>query len=265
MVKRMHEDDVTHRWDRNAEDWAEAVAKGRDVINDLFGVPAFLEFIGDIAGRKILDAGCGEGRSSRALAAKGAAVTGLDISSRMIDLARREEACAPLGIEYRQGSFSDLSDFEDGTFDGVVSVMALMDAADFEGALKEFERILRPGGELAFSLLHPCFYTRGLGYVRDAKGGRARLTVSDYFAEAAYLDRWRFPGQTKAQGDTLFKVPRFPRTVSQYLNGIIDVGLVLAGVLEPRASEEVCRRFPPLDFWRRHGALYLYVRAAKPA
>ena len=65
----------------------------------------------------------------------------------MIELARREEQREPLGIRYEVASFPDLSIFDDVSFDLVASSMALMDGPDFEGAVKEVFRVLRPGGE----------------------------------------------------------------------------------------------------------------------
>ncbi len=264
MTDLPYEQQVARHWDRDADAWTEAVRQGKDVFREAFNTPSFLDFIGDLDGRKVLDAGCGEGLSSRDLTHKGAKVVGVDLSTRMIELVRGEEEREPLGIGYRQASFSDLSIFEDGSFDAVVSMMALMDAPDFTGGAKEFFRVLRPGGMFAFSVIHPCFYTRGLGYVRDDKGRRIKLTVSDYFADAPAVKRWRFPTQEETKESAYFEVPRFPYTLSHYVNGLVEAGFVLTGIVEPRPSEETCRRVPRLAFWRRHGALYLYVRGSKP-
>ncbi len=72
------EDRVSRNWDDNAEAWAEVVAAGGDGINEAVGIPALLALAGDLEGRSVLDAGCGEGRSSRHLARRGAKVTGVD-------------------------------------------------------------------------------------------------------------------------------------------------------------------------------------------
>ena len=63
---------------------------------------SFLKLIGDVKGKRVLDVACGEGHFTRMLrAADAAEVVGIDISERMIDLAREQEARQPLGIEYR--------------------------------------------------------------------------------------------------------------------------------------------------------------------
>jgi len=69
-----------------------------------------LELLGDLRGKSVLDVACGEGFYSRIMRARGAArVTGVDLSPGMIELARRQEARQPLGIEYRVGDARELS------------------------------------------------------------------------------------------------------------------------------------------------------------
>ncbi len=63
---------------------------------------SFLNLVGDVKEKKVLDVACGEGHFTRMLRNAGAAeVVGIDISERMIELAREQEARRPLGIEYR--------------------------------------------------------------------------------------------------------------------------------------------------------------------
>jgi hypothetical protein len=84
-------EDVARYWDGNAEAWAEQVRRGADVAREWLNNPAFLEFIGDLRGRRVLDAGCGEGYNTRILARRGARMTDVDLSERMIAPARAEE------------------------------------------------------------------------------------------------------------------------------------------------------------------------------
>ena len=169
------EQEVARYWDDNANMWADHVRQGWDTYREYFNNPAFFAFIGDLSGKTVLDAGCGKGYNTRLLARSGARMTGVDISERMIELARREEQREPLGIRYELASFSDLSLFDDASFDAVVSSMALMDGPDFEGAVQEVYRLLRPSGELMFSISHPCFLTKGYGWVCDDDEGFFQL------------------------------------------------------------------------------------------
>jgi 2-polyprenyl-3-methyl-5-hydroxy-6-metoxy-1,4-benzoquinol methylase len=86
--KKFSEGRVAQCWDENADLWAEQVRKGWDGYREHFNNPEFFEFIGDLGGKTILDAGCGEGYNTRILAKKAAHVVGVDISKKLIDLAR---------------------------------------------------------------------------------------------------------------------------------------------------------------------------------
>jgi SAM-dependent methyltransferase len=263
MSDDISEEEVGRYWDANAGPWAAEVRRGADVAREWLNNPAFLPFIGDLRGRQVLDAGCGEGYNTRILARRGARMTGVDISERMIDLAREAERAEPLGIRYERTSYADLSRFADASFDAVVSFMALMDGPRFDLAMREAFRVLRPGGMLAFSITHPCFLTKGATWLRDEAGVKVKWMVSGYFDSTAWVERWRFTDASQEQPE--FAVPRFDRTLSEYVNPLIAAGFVLEEIQEPRPSEEYCRAHPRQRGWRDHAALFLHFRAGKPA
>ena len=258
------EEDVARYWNENADSWTEQVRKGWDVYREYFNNPAFLKFIGDPKDKTILDAGCGEGYNTRILARKGAQVVGVDISQRLVELARQEEQKEPLGVRYEVSSFSNLSLFDNASFDTVVSFMALMDSPDFEGALREIFRVIQRKGKLFFSITHPCFTTKGCGWIQDEQTNLIKITASDYFTHQPWLDHWRFSKAAIPQDVEPFTVPRFPKTLSEYLNALIEVGFALKRIEEPRPSQQMCQKHPWLQKWRDHAALYLYVHAVKP-
>ena len=130
------EEQVAAAWDANAAIWVEHVRAGYDRYRELFTRPAFLAFVPDLSGLEVIDLGCGEGSNTRALARRGARMTGLDVSSRMIAAARASEAAEPLGIVYREGSFTRLDGYAEASFDAAVSTMALMDSPDFATAAR---------------------------------------------------------------------------------------------------------------------------------
>jgi SAM-dependent methyltransferase len=257
------DDDIRRYWDDNAARWAEQVRARQDIAREFHNNPAFLAFLGDLGGRDVLDIGCGEGYNTRILARRGARMTGIDISERMIELAREEEGRDPLGIRFARASYTDLGAFADASFDAVVSFMALMDGPRFGVAMDESFRVLRPGGMLAFSITHPCFITKGSRWLRDEHGVKVKWMVSEYWNAAGWVEQWRFtdaPAHIPA-----FASPRFDRTLSEYVNGILDAGFALGRIEEPRPSVEYCLAHPSQRGWRDHAALLLYFRATKPA
>src|SRR5690348_1897730 len=114
--------------------------------------PAVLGLTGDVRGRRVLDAGCGPGLHAEQLAARGADVVGLDASQAMVDLARTR-----LGSRARveQADLNARLPLADEEFDMVVCALAIHYVDDRAATLREFHRVLRPGGRVVFSTQHP--------------------------------------------------------------------------------------------------------------
>jgi SAM-dependent methyltransferase len=256
-------DQVAEHWNENADLWSEQVRRGWDAYREHLNNPAFFRFVGDLKGKLVLDAGCGEGYNTRHFARLGAQMVGVDLSSRMIDLARQEEEREPLGIRYEVASFTNLSLFPSSTFEAIVSTMALMDSPDFAGTARELFRVLRPGGELCFSVTHPCFLPSSFHWLQNEQGEAVELVLADYFDTSPMVQRWRF--KDVPSDVPPFELPAFFRTLSEYFNGLIQAGFVLREVREPRPSHETCQKHPWLRRWRDHAAIFLHIRAARPA
>ena len=264
MADEISDPEVAAQWDRNAATWADHVRNRYDIFRELWNNPAFVEFAGDLSRKNVLDAGCGEGHNTRMFARRGMRMTGVDLSEKMIELAREEERREPLGIDYERASFSNLSIFREGSFDAVVSTMALMDGPDFPGAMREIARVLRPGGTVAFSILHPCFATKGMGWIKDDSGRAVKFTVADYFDDTAWIEHWKFGHAPSTSEVEDFAVPRFDRRLADYINGTIAAGLRIEEIREPRAPESACAKYPEaFQKFRDHIPWFFYVRASK--
>src|SRR5438067_4189495 len=185
--------------------------------------------MGDVAGQRICDLACGQGRVARHLAELGACVVGVDLSANLLAIARRHEATKPRGIEYLQADAQYLDGIADATFDGVVCHMALMDIPDLAPTLHSVARILRVGGWFVFSILHPCYYTARSGEMALPEG--TVRTVDRYFVEGY----WRSDTRPGPPG----KVGAYHRTLSTYVNALTDAGLTLERVSEPCATGDV--------------------------
>ncbi len=107
-------------------------------------------------GRDVLDAATGTGRHALHLAAQGWRVSAIDASAEMLVLAREKAAERKLSIQVEQQDLAQLS-FADSSFDLVVCSLALAHIQDLLPPCRELLRVLRPGGNLLISDMHPYF------------------------------------------------------------------------------------------------------------
>lgn len=252
-------------WERNAEAWAELARAGYDVYRDSFNTPAFLELLPDVSDLEGLDIGCGEGHNSRLVAGRAAHMAAVDVSASFVRLAAEEEARRPVGIEYTVADACDLP-FEDERFDFAVAFMSLMDVPTPERAVAEAFRVLKPGGFLQFSICHPCFDTPHRKNLRDEAGRTYAIEVGQYFERLdGHITRWLFASAPEevTRGVELFEVPRFTRTLSEWMNMLTDAGFLIERVSEPRPSDEVVRAFPAVQD-AQVVSYFLHVRARRP-
>lgn len=111
-----------------------------------------LDLIGDVRGKRVLEVGCGDGALAVELAKRGADVTGVDASERMIDAARKRAQDDGVTIALHLGPAEALP-FGDEQFDPVVAQTILCFVADGSPAFGEIARVLKPGGQLVIGEL----------------------------------------------------------------------------------------------------------------
>ncbi|APT57720.1 methyltransferase [Roseomonas gilardii] len=260
----MHQAKVTTLWEANAEHWTRQVRAGLDVYRDALNTPAFLAMLPPVAKLEGLDIGCGEGANTRQLARHGARMRAVDIAPTFIRHAREAEAAEPLGIAYGVGDGTALP-FPDARFDFATAFMSLMDMPDQALALRETARVLRPGGFLQFSILHPCFAPPHRKVLREADGRVRGVELARYFEDTAgAVEEWHFSTLPPAERTRVppFRVPRFHRTLSGWVGIILAAGLRIEAMGEPSASEEVAREVPGVAD-TRVVPLFLHIRARK--
>lgn len=139
------QDDGIKRWDNNAEAWHRRYGENDPNRRDLLD-PIILQILGDVQGKSILDAGCGDGYLSRKLAKLGASITGVELSQKMLSYALNEQKRVPLNITYHQADCSSMPFLSTSTFDMVVTNNVIQDVDDYQGVFREFSRLLKPGG-----------------------------------------------------------------------------------------------------------------------
>jgi ubiquinone/menaquinone biosynthesis C-methylase UbiE len=212
--------DQVNDYDSVAE--AYSAENENNLVNAYYERPAMLALVGDVTGRRILDAGCGSGPLSAALRDRGAVVTGIDASAGMLALARRR-----LGddVALHVADLSDPLPFDDGTFDDVVASLVLHYLEDWGPTLAELRRVLRPGGRLIASVDHPFVaYT-----IKDPR--------PDYFATTSYTFKWKFNGQSVRM--RLWRKPLHAMT-----DAFTTAGFRLSVISEPQPDPAARELFP---------------------
>jgi ubiquinone/menaquinone biosynthesis C-methylase UbiE len=224
--------DGTERWDRNATAWHERFGEKDPNRSDLLD-PIILDVLGDVRGKRILDAGCGDGYLSRKLARLGAAVTGVECAEVMIAFALNEQKRRPLSITYDRGDITSMPFISDGAFDIVLTNNVIQDVADYEAAFDEFARVVKKGGLYLHIENHPCFATPYTAWAKDEKGEKLYRRVDNYFARGPWLANW---GPRSGMEPTI----AWHRTLGDIMNGLTARGFRIEKVIEPE----------PPDVWR---------------
>lgn len=245
----MDHDEVGRYWNESAFAWTTLARRGYDVYRDYLNTPAFFSMLPNVEGLSGLDIGCGEGHNTRLLARRGAKVTAIDISEVFIRFAKEFEENEPLGIDYRLASAVDLP-FVDSTFDFATGCMSFMDIPETDRVFSEAYRVIKAGGFLQFSITHPCFDTPHRRNLRGPNRRTYAIEVGDYFRDLnGEIDEWLFKAAPAAEKQNLpkFRIPRFTRTLSFWLNLIIETGFQLEYVHEPRPGDETVVAHPELQ------------------
>jgi 2-polyprenyl-3-methyl-5-hydroxy-6-metoxy-1,4-benzoquinol methylase len=247
---------VEGHWNLNAPAWIRGVRAGRDLFRKAFHDPVFFDLVGRVRGECVLDLGCGEGITCRRLQSEGASVTGIDISAKMINAARR---FGPQSINYKVGSFTALNGIGTSKFDKIISTMALMDSPNLLKCCQAVHRSLKPGGRFILSVVHP-FTCSGAWKVTGEAADD--FVVGNYFRRRRSLECWKF-GSADQRGERSFQIPTFPHTMATYLNSIVRAGLSVEQVLEPTPTAANIAKVPRLRPWKRI-PFYLMLAARSP-
>lgn len=207
--------------------------------NALYERPTTLSLLPDVAGKDVLDAGCGPGWYADWLARQGACVVAVDCSRSMVELTGRR-----LGARVRvlQGDVRNLRGLVlDEAFDLVLSSLALHYLDDLSEVFVEWARILRPGGALVFSTHHPIH--------------QASLLDPGYLRPALIEERWGWLDETMRY---------YRRPLRDLTEPLASAGFVIERICEPTPTEALRVSDPKgYDLLCRVPA-FIFVRARKP-
>ena len=181
---------------------------------------ADVHLLGDVAGRDVLEIGCGAGQGARWLVGAGARVTALDVSyAQLLESRRLDDRTGTRVVRTVQADAQWLP-LASGRFDLVVSAFgAIPFVADSARTMRECARVLRPGGRLVFSVTHP------VRWVFPDDPGPDGLTVrQSYFDRTPYVE-------VDGAGEAVYV--EHHRTTGDRVRELVAAGLVLLDLVEP--------------------------------
>jgi SAM-dependent methyltransferase len=203
-------------YDQTAANWSRHQPSS---LSDYTARPQVMALCEPVAGKQVLDLGCGEGYCSRMLRQRGAHVVGLDVSERMIELARQAERTQPLGIRYDVADAVKV-DLGDASVDLVLAVFLFnyLSVEQMHQTMVNVHRMLRPGGHFVFAVPHPAFaFMR-----RPAPPFYFDVGSAGYFSDR----NTSFPGRIwKREGNAL-DVQLVHKTLGDFFEGLRMAGFV---------------------------------------
>jgi ubiquinone/menaquinone biosynthesis C-methylase UbiE len=223
-------------WDHNAAFWDERMGEGNDFV-EILCWPATVRLLQLQPGERALDIACGNGLTSRRLAAMGAEVVAFDFSEEMIAFARQRSAeNAPITYHVLDATDEQaLLSLGERRFDAALSNMALFDIADIAPLMSALSRLLKPGGRFVFSVTHPCFNGPHISQAAEMTEREGEITTTYSVNVFGYMTPTvthglAMRGQPKAQ-------LIFHRPLQVLFAPAFEAGFVLDGLEE--------RAFPP--------------------
>lgn len=227
--------DLTGEWAAFAREWIDRMARRGDAAREGLLDDWMLDVVGDVSGRTVIDLGCGEGRFSRMLAARGARTFGVDLQPTFIEHARR--AAGPEEA-YELGDMQDLCDIADASVDVAVSYISLVDVPDQDAAVREAHRVLVPGGRFVVCNLAPMATACTVGDPWLREDGRKLHYILDDYAHEGPRDI-PFPSG--------HRITNHHRMLSTTVNGFLAAGFQLRHLHEPLPTEAQLERAPGND------------------
>jgi len=229
------EDDARRTWEAAAEGYRAHCGEEAN-WNKLVEIPAMLRMLGDVAGKRVVDIGCGQGHYAIELSLRGATVLGIEPSETMRRYAARSAAEADVELELWAGGGERLAELEDGSRDIVLCAMMLEYVDDITALFAQARRVLRAGGFVAASVVHPV----RMGSRREALPDSDKAVVVDrYLTLREHGFAWLRDGQGRPVTFTSHH-----RTVEQYVSALREAGFLIEQILEPAPVPEAAALCP---------------------
>jgi ubiquinone/menaquinone biosynthesis C-methylase UbiE len=247
--KLVYDDDVPEQaeeaWNKLA-DWYSARKKNSYEFK--IQLPAILNLLGDLHGKRLLDVGCGPCVYSLEFAKKGAAVLCMDISQKMLEKARNNTEMSNAKLALVKADAHSLP-CKDNSFDIAVLILTILNPR----MLKEVAKVLKPRGLLLFSDTHPIIEAKRRW---ESDAANAPLVVEDYF----FQDKREW--QIEHGSGQPLTLKYYTRNIEQCVNMIADAGFKVLRIAEPKPKKDV-EKSDPLHYGRCSRMPYFIVYLAQ--
>jgi SAM-dependent methyltransferase len=197
-----------------------------------------MALLGDVAGKRVLEAGCGAGPLTEWLVEKGAVVTAFDVSDGMVSLAK--ERVGGRATVFQADLHDGLPFAPDGRTDLVVASLVLHYLRDWGPVFAEFRRVLAPGGAVVFSTHHPAWDWQG-------------HSPDDYFAVIQVSETWM-------RGGLPFEVTFWRRPLREMTRVIAGVDFLIEELVEAEPLPALASSDPEADHQLRTSPFFLHFR-----
>ncbi len=194
-----------------------AVVYGPDI-----GTEAEFRLLGNVAGKRVLELGCGAGTNVVAMAAQGAHAIGLDFSAEQLAAAGRLAEREEVKVELHTGDLAELVFLRAESIDVVFSAYALGLVEDLNRVFRQVHRVLRQGSPFVFSLPHPCSHL-----IDDDDPEQPLLVRRSYFDRSAISYDWQD-----------LPLSAHHHTLSDLFTGLTRANFSVDTVLEPEPTAD---------------------------
>ncbi len=210
-------DEAKHWWEKHAREFQAIAQIPIDVVYGHQINEEKLQLIGPVAGKHLLEIGCGGAQCGIVFARQGALVIGVDIAAAQLEFAKELAEQNGVSITFHQRDMTDLTPIETESQDIVFSSFAFQYVDDILSCFKEVYRVLKGNGMFVWSVGHP------LGMC----DGTTLLPTRSYF------DTGKVVLGAEVSDEVGFAFAENYRTVSEYFNALVEAGFRVERMVEP--------------------------------